>query len=336
MKLHTSFSLVVAMGLVACGGSKKTTVTPAVTAAPEPAAAEAAKAAVEPVKTAAEPVVKGPHVVTTVTEGLAAPESVLFDATNDRYLISNVNGSPLAVDNNGYIAVLKPDATTVEKWIVGGANKVKLNAPKGMAIVDGVLYVSDINVVRKFDLATGAAKGEIKLAGATFANDLSVGVDGMLYVSDSGMKMGKTDFEGTGTDAVWVINTKDKAPKAKKLLADKALHRPNGLLATTEGVWVVPFAASDAYLLGGDGKVATTVAVGAAALDGICQLGGAMLVSSWEKNAVYRSGKGTEGLTFVPFIENVASPADIECDGGRNRVLIPRMMDNKVEVYQAP
>ena len=32
-------------------------------------------------------------------DGLATPESVLYDAANDRYLVSNINGTPFAADD---------------------------------------------------------------------------------------------------------------------------------------------------------------------------------------------------------------------------------------------
>jgi hypothetical protein len=45
----------------------------------------------------------------TISEGLAIPESVLYDAAADVYLVSNINGSPLEKDNNGYISIFTPD-----------------------------------------------------------------------------------------------------------------------------------------------------------------------------------------------------------------------------------
>ncbi len=278
----------------------------------------------------------GPTVAATIAEGLATPESVLFDAENDRYLISNINGTPLTADNNGYIATMAPDGTTVEKWIVGGANKVTLNAPKGMAIVAGVLYVTDITTVRKFDLKTGAPKGEIKVTGATFLNDLAVGPNDTVYVSDSGLKAGKADFEPTGTDAVYKIDTKAKAPKAVKVAKDKSLDKPNGLLVNAAGqVWVAPFGAKTIYMLDDAGKKGTAVELPGGGLDGILDTGKHIIVSSWEKSTIYAAPVG-DTLIFAPLIENVSSPADIGYDSKRNRLLVPRFMDNKVEVYQLP
>src|SRR5690606_728938 len=100
----------------------------------------------------------------TISEGFSTPESVLYDADSDLYLVSNINGEPTGVDDNGYITRISPDGTISDaKWIDGAKDNVKLDAPKGMAIVDGVLYVADITTVRQFDAKTGEPKGEINV-----------------------------------------------------------------------------------------------------------------------------------------------------------------------------
>jgi len=140
-----------------------------------------------------------PKPVVRFAEGLATPESVLYDAANDRYLVSNINGSPTGVDNNGYIAELSPDGKVIQgKFISGGVKNVKLDAPKGMGISKGTLYVADITVVRKFDAKTGAVQGEIRFPKATFLNDIAVSSDDKVYVSDSGLKVGKEGLEPDG------------------------------------------------------------------------------------------------------------------------------------------
>src|SRR2546426_6734142 len=42
-------------------------------------------------------------------EGFLTPESVLHDTVQDIYFVSNINGSPTAKDNNGFISRVKPD-----------------------------------------------------------------------------------------------------------------------------------------------------------------------------------------------------------------------------------
>src|SRR5450432_966827 len=113
--------------------------------APEPPPAPPAPP--EPPKEAPK---AAPVPVLRFTEGLATPESVLYDEAADRYLVSNINGKPTDIDDNGYITELSPDGkVTKQKFIAGGVNKVKLDAPKGLGLSGGILYVSDVTVVRK-------------------------------------------------------------------------------------------------------------------------------------------------------------------------------------------
>lgn len=271
-----------------------------------------------------------PTAAVTFSEGLSTPESVLYDAETDTYLVSNINGTPLEKDNNGYITELSPDGKVVAaKWVEGGKNGVTLHAPKGSALVGGVFYVADIDVVRLFDRKTGAPKGEVKLPGATFANDVAVSPDGkLLYVSDSGLN---PKFEGTGTDAVFVI-TPGKKPTARPFVKGKDLHGPNGLLVTADAVHVVSFGANElqTYDLKGKKKGEfTTLPNGG--LDGFIAVGDEVLVSSWGGKALYRGKPGGE---WKPAFTELEAPADVGFDSKRKRVLVPRFQGNTVEAWQ--
>jgi hypothetical protein len=259
-------------------------------------------------------------------KGLSAPESVLYDARGDRYLVSNVNGNPLARDNNGFISVLSPDGkVTALKWIEGGKNKVKLDAPKGLAISGGLLYVADISVVRSFDLETGAPKGEIALRGSTFLNDLAAGSDGKLYVSDSGPPTGNID--GSGTETVYVI----KGGRAKVLAKGSALGRPNGVAWTEQGLVVCPFGADEIYRLDNRGAKRDVTKVPAGGLAGIVTLGDSLLVTSWQASAIFR---GKLGGKFEVALADQKSPADIGYDTKRSRLLVPHFTEDTVEAVE--
>lgn len=81
--------------------------------------------------------------------GFSTPESVVHDAVDDVYLVSNINGEPLAEDGNGFISRVTPDGEVEAlRWIDGEADGVELNAPKGMAVLGDTLYVADIDCVR--------------------------------------------------------------------------------------------------------------------------------------------------------------------------------------------
>jgi sugar lactone lactonase YvrE len=290
--------------------------------APSTTAASAAPApAPEPPKPAA------PTAVVKYT-GLSTPESVLYDADNDRYLVSNINGKPTDKDNNGFISVLSPDGqVTTLKWIEGGKNKVKLDGPKGLALSKGVLYVSDITSVRMFDAKTGAPKGDVPIPGSTFLNDLASGPDGKIYVSDSGLKMGASGFEPTGTDAVYVI----EKGKVKPIAKSPELGAPNGLLVTDKGVVVVTFNSGEVYRLDEKGKRQDISKPPAGGLDGVVALGDTLLVTSWQSSSIYR---GKLGGAFEVALADQKSPADIGYDTKRGRVLVPHFLEDTVEAYE--
>jgi sugar lactone lactonase YvrE len=294
--------------------------------APAPSPAETAKPApsADPA-----PAPKGPPPVFKLS-GLSTPESVLYDEANDRYLVSNINGKPVDLDNNGYISIVSPDGKMVtEKWIAGGQNKVVLNAPKGSAIVGAVLYVADVDTVRMFDAKSGVPKGELKVPGATFLNDVSAAPDGRVFVSDSGLN---ADFGPTGTDAIYAI---DKG-KLKTVAKDASLGKPNGLLATKDSVWAVTFGTGELYRLDTkalDGKAtkADVVKLPKGQLDGIVMSGDQLFISSWEGSAVY---KGKTAGPFEVAFPGLKAPADIGWDKKRSRVLVPHFSDNEIEAFE--
>jgi sugar lactone lactonase YvrE len=295
---------------------------PASTASSSGAAASVAPPAAEQAKTAPPP---SPVVKYT---GFATPESVLYDADGDRYLVSNINGSPFDKDNNGFISALSPDGqVTAPKWIEGGKKNVKLDAPKGSAIVKGVLYVADITVVRMFDLKSGAPKGDVAVPGATFLNDVAAGQDGKVYVSDSGIKAAGAKFAPTGTDAVYVI---DKG-HAKALAKSPELAQPNGVAWTDKGLVVCTLGGSEVYRLDEKGGKQDVTKTPAGHLDGLLALGDSLLVTSHDGSAVL---KGKLGGTFEVALSEQPSPADIGYDTRRSRLLVPHIGQDTVEAYE--
>lgn len=298
--------------------------SPAASAAPPASAAPALQEATKP------PPAPVPAPVLTYKGAFATPESVLYDAAGDRYLVSNINGKPDGVDGNGYISELLPDGTIkTPKWIAGGEKGVKLDAPKGSAIVRGELWVADISVVRKFDLKTGAAKGEIALPGATFANDVLLAPDGRVFVSDTSAKVGEKGFEFSGGDQVLVI---DKAGKVKALAKSKDLNGPNGLVMGPKGLLVNALNSNEVFLLSNEGKKEDVQKLPNGGLDGMALVGDTLWVSSWGASAVY---KGKLGGPYAAVIENVKGPADFGVDSKRNRLLLPRFLDDEVQVFEA-
>ena len=258
--------------------------------------------------------------------GFMTPESVLHDEEADIYLVSNVNGGPLDEDSNGFISRLAPTGDVVAlKWIDGAAEGVVLNGPKGMAIIEDTLYVTDINTVRMFDRNTGAPIGDIPVVGSDFLNDLHPGPDGELYVSDSGMTVGDGGLVPTGNDAVYVI----RGRTVEMLASGEELGRPNGMHMVGPTLWVVSFGGPSLYSIGENGKE-TEVMLPAGGLDGLeVANDGQLLISSWEAQAIYR---GTPEGGFEVIVSDVESPADIGYDRERDHLLVPLFMKDEVRV----
>src|SRR5207245_11640077 len=106
--------------------------------------------------------------------------------------VSNINGSPTAKDNNGFISRVRPDGAVENlKFIEGGHNGVTLNAPKGMALRGDTLWLADIDAVRAFNAKTGApvALADLSGLGAVFLNDIAVAQNGALYITDTGIQL---------------------------------------------------------------------------------------------------------------------------------------------------
>jgi hypothetical protein len=216
-----------------------TTSAPADTVAPEDALPPAPEVA--PAEVAAP---AAPAPVWTL-EGFAMPESVVYDAAADLYYVSNINGTDVAAkDDNGFIAKVGPDGKLVAlKWIDGAADTITLHAPKGMAIADGTLWVTDIDRLQGFDLTTGAPTVEVLIAGATFMNDIVVlpaekaGDPACLLATDSGFKLGANGPEATGTAAIWKVCGKE----ASKVASGEGVGHPNGITLLGKDVAVVGF-----------------------------------------------------------------------------------------------
>ncbi|MBI3982201.1 MAG: SMP-30/gluconolactonase/LRE family protein [Gemmatimonadetes bacterium] len=270
-----------------------------------------------------------PGPITVADVGFQTPESALHDPTADVYLVTNINGNPLEKDDNGFVSHVGPDGTLhALKWIDGASPTVTLHAPKGMALKGDTLFVADIDALRMFDRRTGAPLGERAVPGASFLNDVTVGPDGTLYVTDSGLRPGPAGFEPSGSDAVHHVRA---AGTLEVLLADTGLGRPNGVIVDGSTATVVSFGSGAIVEIDvtSGRRTRTFAKPPAGQLDGVVRLAdGSLLVSSWEGRAVYR----TRGDTYATAVDSVEAPADIGYDAGRGRVLIPLFTTNRLEI----
>jgi len=260
--------------------------------------------------------------------GMSTPESALHDPDADLYLVSHINGGPGDRDDNGFISRVSPDGQVIDlKWIDGADPGVTLHAPKGSAVHGDRFYVADIDVVRWFDRASGAPLGEWAVPNAGFLNDVAVGADGTVYVTDTGIAITAQGFAPTGTAAIYRF---DADGQAQAMARGDALALPNGIVETPQGLVMVPIGANTVVRVATDGELTVVAELPQGQLDGVVALeDGSLVVSSFGANAVYRvapSGAVTEIVSDTP-------AADIGFDAGRSRVLIPQLAGNRLLIY---
>jgi len=272
----------------------------------------------------------------TVVKGLATPESVLHDPDQDVYFVSNINGKPLDKDGNGFISRVSPAGAVVSRnWITGGAKGVTLHAPKGMALQGDLLWVSDIDVMRAFDRRTGALARTVDLApqGAVFLNDVAVGGDGDVYVTDMGVKIEPDGSrKHTGPDRIFRIARDGQATVAAQ---GEALGGPNGLAWDEAARRFIVVENEGKEILGwtpGSGEPAS-LAHGVGKFDGVAALGqGRFLVSSQHDDVVYLF----DGSALKHYFPAPPKPADIGYDARRHRLLVPTLDADTVQIWQVP
>ena len=259
-----------------------------------------------------------------VVDSFIGPEAVRYDADQDLYFVANFGtGETQALDNNGFISLLRPDGSLMSlRFIAGGEDGVTLHAPRGMTIVGDTLWVADNGAVRGFNRLTGKPVASIDMTsfGTGFLNDIASGPGGALYVTDTPRNRVYRIVRRIATIAV----------------DDSALNNPNGIAWDdwNSRFVIVPYGGNHTLLAWSEGNPLTPFATSSGAkFDGIEVLGpNDLLVASQADTSLHRfvSGAGR------PVIRTSGRPADIAVDTRRMRVAIPFVALNRVEIWQLP
>lgn len=267
-----------------------------------------------------------------IVPDFSTPESAVHDPIADLYLVSNVNGHPQALTNDGFISRIAPDGTVLDReWIRGGENGVTLHAPTGILIVGDVLYVADADGVRLFDRASGAPLAfwpvpvtvEDGLVQGFLLNGICAGPRGEIYATQTGIDIvfgpDGVEIHPTGQDAVYRFEN----GRRTVIASGPQLLGPNGCWAVGANVFLVTLLANEVYRLNPSGKRFPVATLPAGGLDGIVRVGGFFYISSVFEGYVFRMSTGGSQVTTI--VEGLISPADLGFDHRRNRLLIPSL-----------
>ena len=111
--------------------------------------------------------------------GFDQPESVVAGPKGLFLYVSNINGQPAEENGKGYISKLTIDGKVVKQhWITG------MNAPKGMKVFKGSLFVADMQQLHVIDLASERLVKTYYSDDAKMLNDIAIDGEGTLFLTD--------------------------------------------------------------------------------------------------------------------------------------------------------
>jgi hypothetical protein len=238
------------------------------------------------------------------------PESVLYDEPNDIIFVSNMGGGGQNKDGNGFISKMTTAGKIKDlKWVEG------LNGPTGMGIFGNTLYVADIDQVVGIDIPSGKIIGKYDAEGAKLLNDLTVRMNGDVFISDS--NTGKIYVLQNGKLSVWIENNQIKYP--------------NGLLAEQGKLLVGENSVFEVDLISKEIKVVADA--GGGGIDGLERDNrGRILFSHWN-GKIFIVVDGKPVLMLDTSSENINS-ADIDFAFKPGLLLVPTFNDNRIFAYK--
>lgn len=252
-----------------------------------------------------------------------SPESITTDG--QFFYVSNLGEemAPSKVDGDGFILRIQPDGHIVGKVAEG----VGLNAPKGMVVIDGILYVTDIDRIVAIDPLAQTFLWESFCPDKTsFLNDLAVANGGM-YVS------------ATDISKIYFFNPKAKTWSPVPLTD---VNSPNGLAYDEESnvLYCAEYPSTPTGRLlriNLETGKAQAVREVQGQLDGIALTGdGRLVFSNWSDYSIHLFDLEVVRIDKIPF-QDMGGPADLYYDESSNVIWVPRMIENqlaKIELMQ--
>ncbi|MDX9883521.1 MAG: hypothetical protein RBS73_15790 [Prolixibacteraceae bacterium] len=236
------------------------------------------------------------------------PESVLYSPESGDIFVSSIEGASNEKDGEGFISIIGTDGKIKNlKWVTG------LNAPKGMAVFNGKLYVADLDALIEIEIEEATITNRYPVKEAVFLNDVAVCKNGQVFVSDS--RTGK-------------IHVLDKNQISEVPL--EPIKNANGLYSANGKLYI------------GSGKIQTmdleskklqTLFEDAGGVDGIELLDdGNFLFSHWA-GRIFMTNEN-KIIKLLDTSDAGINSADIDFAKGIDLILVPTFRDNRIVAYK--
>ncbi|MBI5440629.1 MAG: SMP-30/gluconolactonase/LRE family protein, partial [Deltaproteobacteria bacterium] len=245
------------------------------------------------------------------------PETVVYDPSSGDLFVSGYDGYDRSADEGRqFLSRLSPDGKILSlRWVEG------LRNPLGLAVAGGTLWAVETGGVVEIEIASGTVLRRIAVPSAVALNDIAVGKDGTVYLSDP------------GANALFRI----VSGKAEEWLKGVEIARPNGL-----------------HLLGGrlivgnngDGRVKSvdletkgvrTVAdLGAGIIDGIESDGTGNLLVTHNEGRLFRITPSGAVTKLLDTSVRGVPLANFAWIAGKGLAVFPTFTENRVMAFRLP
>lgn len=230
------------------------------------------------------------------SQSYSNPESVAFDASNNRYLISNSNnGQIISRAANGTLSVFKSGISP---------------NPYGIEVVGNVVYACCGGVVKGYSLSDASLVFNVN-TGATFLNGIASDGNGNLFVTDFQLKK---------------IHRVNIASQTSNVMASGLVQSPNGMIyeaANNRLVFVNWGTNAPIKTMSlGDSTVSVIASTSYSNCDGIAKDNqGNYYVSSWGSSGIIKFANDFSSPEIV--LSGLTQPADIFFNSLTDTLAIP-------------
>lgn len=264
-----------------------------------------------------------PRLVQTVG-GFDGPESVYFDAGQDVWFVSSFTGSSGERDGNGTVSRVDGATGQVAELAWARASEAApFHSGRGMTLQGDTLWVADIDGVHGFHRASGEQLAFVDLSALEpgFLNDVAASPDGTVWVTDTG--------------GARIIQVRPEAGVTVDI--SERIGPPNGILwdDRADAFWVAPWETPDTLFLWdpatGDVRPGA-MSGGATRVDGLVAWGSSRILSGVQSDSAIHvlDRDSRAGTRWIPL---PGRPADIGFDPGRQRVAVPYVALDQVQIW---